>query len=220
MKDAITYAHDAGFFSFNVIGWKAEFERLIEAVRADALAELATVKESLTDQDHIHDATKMVSDHIAGGGKVILTTEQAQQIEEALDESYAELSADSHRDGPRCLLLTTLETAIATIRAARAQEPLSTNLDGLPANLAEQEQVAVLDITYGREPECYATPNADDLPEGTYRLYAAHVRTKDLTDDEIVRVFDSIGTWKEALFGDLVLKYARAVIAADREKNK
>jgi hypothetical protein len=131
-----------------------------------------TIKESLTVQDHFRDATKMVS----------LTAEQAQQIDEALDESYAELSADSHRDGPRCLLLTTLETAIATIRAARAQEPLSTNLDGLPANLAEQEQVAVLDITYGREPECYATPNADDLPEGTYRLYAAPVHTKDLTE--------------------------------------
>lgn len=49
MKDAIAYAHDAGFFSFNVIGWKAEFERLIEAVRADAIA------------DHIRDATKMVA---------------------------------------------------------------------------------------------------------------------------------------------------------------
>lgn len=50
MKDAITYAHDAGFFSFNVIGWKAEFERLIEAVCADAIA------------DHIRDTTKMVPD--------------------------------------------------------------------------------------------------------------------------------------------------------------
>ena len=119
----------------------------------------------------------------------------------------------------------------------------------------EQEQVAVLDITYGREPECYATPNAEDLPEGTYRLYAApvqqaeqepvawvwledwlndgypedcfsrvnhqgkaplyaaHVRTKDLTDDEI---------W-EIWFKDITLDWderCRAVIAADREKNK
>lgn len=75
MKDAMTYANEAGFFSFNVIGWKAEFERLIEAVRADALAELATVKESLTAQS---------PDHIAGAGKVILTAEAAQQIEETL----------------------------------------------------------------------------------------------------------------------------------------
>ncbi len=49
MKDAITYANEAGFFEFNVIGWKAEFERLIEAVRADAIA------------DHIRDATNMVA---------------------------------------------------------------------------------------------------------------------------------------------------------------
>lgn len=42
MKDAITYANDAGFFSFNVIGWKAEFERLINAVRADVLEEIKT----------------------------------------------------------------------------------------------------------------------------------------------------------------------------------
>lgn len=60
MKDALTYAHDAGFFSFNVIGWKAEFERLIEAVRADAIA------------DHIRDATKMVRDPVA-----YLTEQQA-----------------------------------------------------------------------------------------------------------------------------------------------
>ncbi len=51
VKDALTYAHDAGFFSFNVIGWKAEFERLIEAVRADAIA------------DHIRDATNMVQEN-------------------------------------------------------------------------------------------------------------------------------------------------------------
>lgn len=48
-KDAMTYANEAGFFSFNVVGWKAEFERLVEAVRADAIA------------DHIRDATKMVA---------------------------------------------------------------------------------------------------------------------------------------------------------------
>ena len=52
------------------------------------------------------------------------------------------------------------------------------------------------------------------------RKYAAPVRTKDLTDDEISDVFDSVGSWKETLFGDLPVVFARAVIAADREKNK
>ena len=49
MKDAMTYASEAGFFSFNVVGWRAEFERLIEAVRADVLAE----QPSQEYQDHL-----------------------------------------------------------------------------------------------------------------------------------------------------------------------
>lgn len=53
MKDAIAYANDAGFFSFNVIGWKAEFERLINAVRADVL-------EEMKEKDHSVDAAKLV----------------------------------------------------------------------------------------------------------------------------------------------------------------
>jgi hypothetical protein len=260
MKDALTYAHDAGFFSFNVVGWKAEFERMIQAVRADAIA------------DHIRDATKMVT----------LTAEQAQQIEEALDESYAELSADSHRDGPRCLILTTLETAIASIHAAKAQEPLSTNLDVLPTNLAEQESIAwgndkfapherqqkqpvsqepTADVfkfllgegeldgcSFGerneahrgnfwwrkhlrralaeqaeQEPVAWLIPGAitgdKKLAEanGKYAtpLYTAPVRTKDLTDDEIFKIFYSDG--KEPIDN---YEFARAVIAADRRKNK
>jgi hypothetical protein len=51
-------------------------------------------------------------------------------------------------------------------------------------------------------------------------LYLSPARTKDLTDDEISDVFDSVGSWKETLFGDLPVVFARAVIAADREKNK
>lgn len=40
----------------------------------------------------------------------------APELLEALDEAYAELSADSTRDGPRCLLLTKIEAAIAKAR--------------------------------------------------------------------------------------------------------
>ena len=45
------------------------------------------------------------------------------------------------------------------------------------------------------------------------KLYAAPVRTKDLTDDEI----DEIG---KSYFDEWSFGFARAVIAADREKNK
>ena len=50
-------------------------------------------------------------------------------------------------------------------------------------------------------------------PVGT-KLYAAPVRTKDLTDSEIADIGTNCGTsmWS--------LMFARAVIAADREKNK
>lgn len=47
MKDAIAYAHEAGFFSFNVIGWKSEFERLIASIRAEYEAPLKLAEEAL-----------------------------------------------------------------------------------------------------------------------------------------------------------------------------
>ena len=55
-------------------------------------------------------------------------------------------------------------------------------------------------------------------------LYAAPVRTKDLTNDEILAVARGIGivfdeSDKEQQINDIQV-FARAVIAADREKNK
>ena len=47
------------------------------------------------------------------------------------------------------------------------------------AEQAEQELVAVVEITYGREPECYVTGNIDDFPEGVFKLYAVPIQTKD-----------------------------------------
>ena len=56
-------------------------------------------------------------------------------------------------------------------------------------------------------------PPVNDVPLGWTPLYTAPVRTNDLTDDEIVEL------WREC-DGMSVEDYARAVIAADREKNK
>ena len=58
----------------------------------------------------------------------------------------------------------------------------------------------------------YAWGKDGILPAGT-KLYAAPVRTKDLTDDEI----EEIG---KSYFDEWSFGFARAVIAADREKNK
>ena len=108
--------------------------------------------------------------------------------------------------------------AITALQAALAEpdiEEMTLTQIAARHEQAKQEQVAVLDITYGREPECYATPNADDLPEGTYRLYAAPVRTKDLTASEIRDIWNSSDNYDV-----FCVEFARAVIAADREKNK
>ena len=72
---------------------------------------------------------------------------------------------------------------------------------------AEQEPVGIVHDAYdtqGIEWKC-----KDPLPTGT-PLYAAPVRTKDLSDDEIQKI------WEETISD---YKFARAVIAADREKN-
>ena len=51
-------------------------------------------------------------------------------------------------------------------------------------------------------------------PEGRMACYAAPVRTKDLTDDEIRAIRFN---WER---NEFAIDFARAVIAADREKNK
>ena len=80
-------------------------------------------------------------------------------------------------------------------------------------SVTKHEPVAVIEITYGSEPECYVTGNIDDFPEGVFKLYAAPVRTKDLTDDEIDEICLEYGSIPNT-------KAIRAVIAADRERNK
>ena len=83
---------------------------------------------------------------------------------------------------------------------------------------AEQEPVAVVEITYGREPECYVTGNIDDFPEGVFKLYTHPVRTKDLTNSEKLYI---LGSHIDPITKDVMgLSLIDAAIAADREKNK
>ena len=106
------------------------------------------------------------------------------------------------------------EKAITALREALAEQekPLYRKVlrEMLDAHeQAEQEPVAWKDLTYGN---LHHQDFGNSIP-----LYAAPVRTKDLTDDEIraiwLKVIDPDG-------GDEVMALARAVIAADREKNK
>ena len=118
---------------------------------------------------------------------ITLTAEQAQQIEEALVAmcNSLELPEDSVQ-------------ALATIRAARAQEQ------------AEQEPVGY--FAYDEEHDIWEELTGPNAP-GATPLYAAPVRTKDLTDDEIDEIYQAAKT------GNL-LELRRAVIAAYKEKNR
>ena len=82
---------------------------------------------------------------------------------------------------------------------------------------AEQKPVAVVEITYGREPECYVTGNIDDFPEGVFKLYAAPVRTKDLTGQDLCDLEVSVGWKGDSHEFEAIVK---AVIAKYKEKNK
>ena len=79
------------------------------------------------------------------------------------------------------------------------------------AEQAEQEPVAGLDED--GFPWKYNLDGKDWVP-----LYAAPVRTKDLTDAEIMKInFDTASIVPTC---DRQFHFARAVIAADREKNR
>lgn len=205
MKDAITYANEAGFFEFNVVGWKAEFERLIETVRADALAELATVKESLTAQDHSADTGNKVPDHIADAGKVILTAEAAQQIEKALWRVTNDWVAPDNlpfEDGEMPALDGARE-ALESIRAARAQGQWPFSREFLVNQILCSLQIR-MEVT-----------NVVDATDGKH-LRAELVRTKYLADDELNEIIGKKIMDMRMTYQDL----CRAAIAADREKNK
>ena len=165
---------------------------------------------------------------------VTLTIEQAQQIEEALSELMDLM--DGVREGdykPDSFTNQPAEEALATIRAARAQEftaeqqnRFATAFDeafakaGLPQKQAEQE------------PVCKRCNGTKIVPDGKmynvdgfqlevpiecvkdYPDCTAPVRTKDLTDEEIEAAVLSVNTTMEAW-----ITY-RAVIAKFKEKNK
>lgn len=92
------------------------------------------------------------------------------------------------------------DEAITALREALAGDNMS------PTEQAEQEPVAWMQDSI----ELYVKDRPDNWH--TIPLYAAPVRIKDLTDDEIHKCMN--GNFYNAL------DFARAVIAADREKNK
>ena len=82
-------------------------------------------------------------------------------------------------------------------------------------NNVEQEPVAWVDLEQWQsgEYDCFTSEKVADYMTP---LYVAPVRTKDLTDDEIQNLRHKIDWTAEWSY----VNFARAVIAADREKNK
>ena len=99
------------------------------------------------------------------------------------------------------------------IEGVRMFPEVQTEQSTVKDSLTAQEPVAVVEITYGREPECYVTGNIDDFPEGVFKLYTHPVRTKDLTDDEIWDLWESNKN-------ETAIEFYEAIIAAYKEKNK
>ena len=77
---------------------------------------------------------------------------------------------------------------------------------------AEQEPVMIVEVSAMGIPEI-TWDKFEYYDAGRYELYAAPVRTKDLTDDEIRAIRFN---WER---NEFAIDFARAVIAADRSKN-
>ena len=118
------------------------------------------------------------------------------------------------------------EKAITALREALAEPDIEEmTLTQIAAKYEQAEQEPVLCVECGQPVmhignKCYACCQKATRELEDALKTAAPVRTKDLTDDEISDVFDSVGSWKETLFGDLPVVFARAVIAKFKEKNK
>ena len=105
----------------------------------------------------------------------------------------------AHWDTPAWKYLKPTGDLMADLREALAEQ-------------TEQEPVATVVDESEEQTNTMSWILSLPLPVGT-KLYAAPVRTKDLTDDEI----EEIG---KSYFDEWSFGFARAVIAADREKNK
>lgn len=139
------------------------------------------------------------------------------KLEQAARQALEALEAEFYDDVKQ----SKLSKAITALREALGENNERCILDfaaGIPVSnepLAEQEPVAWMCWIDSDEEMNPANAQLTSYEPKAYAkrkpLYAAPVRTKDLTDDEMVYL------WNMATSD---FDFARAVIAADREKNK
>lgn len=171
---------------------------------------------------------------------ITLTTEQTQQIEEALSGAVSDSKAMGWITISQAL-------ALATIRAAKAQvgqgpvndvcvrcggncprfmcdtykdwadkEPVSRECLIAPVKQAEQEPVAIDWEPLQNFWRNNSSIDWGELESAVKCAIATTVRTKDLTDEEIGEIYGKFQDNLLIQLGD----FARAVIAAYKEKNK
>ena len=144
----------------------------------------------------------------------------ARQALEALEQYHYTLISAGVLDKQH--VLNQGFTAHAALREALSEPELNLNCKSVQKRLAtvwgyvKAEQAEQEPVAYMFEGVLFLPKEATHYMKdyGT-PLYAAPVRTKDLTDDEIADCGDFAGV---ITLTDL--QFARAVIAADREKNK
>ena len=96
------FSFDAATVHFRLLSTYVDF------VKSDA-----AVAEAFAERDRLRN---IVRSHEA---QIIRMAEERAELVEVLDEAYGELLADSTRDGPRALLLTRIETALARVGGAK-----------------------------------------------------------------------------------------------------
>ena len=141
-------------------------------------------------------------------------------VENGLGEKFPCFSNDPLRESNTRAAIIALREALAdsvvkeSLTGGEQWSPddMAYRPSGLSMEQAEQEPVAFVSEVY--QSRHTLEWNGRSLPVGTL-LYAAPIRTKDLTEDEIFQF------QKEIQYADVdPITFARAVIAADREKNK
>lgn len=92
--------HTLGPWSASDVRYNRDFRTCLNVMTKDGLRFVAAVScDPSSDRQQLEANARLIA--------------AAPDLLEALEEAYAELSADSLRDGPRCLLLTTIEAAIS-----------------------------------------------------------------------------------------------------------
>ena len=135
------------------------------------------------------------------------------------------MTADAHDDADKAITALREALAVSEQRMEEQAEhtpyckqaPMCKTPCGNPDCVEQAEQEPVGYFAYDEEHDIWEELTGPNAP-GATTLYAAPVRTKDLRDDEIDKIATDLdeedpdeGYWRD---------FARAVIAADREKNK